>query len=130
MSSILKIATATGTATITVPVTLTRTLLMRLADELGEPTGEAIEPIVVGGDLVVSFAIEVGRVTDLTFDEIGDVAEVIVNKIGEETGLDKPVREVKEEVILLLTHPKKSVEKTLNKVGKAGQVIINKLPWR
>ena len=95
VSSILKIATSTGTATITVPVTLTRTLLMRLADELGEPTVDVIEPIVEGGDLVVSLVIEVGRVTDLTLDEIGDVAEAVLDKIGEETGLDKPVREVK-----------------------------------
>lgn len=131
VSAIFKIATSTSTAVITVPVSLTSTLLVKLADELGEPTVDLIEPIVVGGDLAVSFVIEVGRVTDLAFDEIGDVAEVFVNKIGEETGLDKPVREVKEEIILLLTHPKKSVEKTLDTAGEVGQVIIDTvLPWR
>lgn len=131
VSSIFKIASSTSTAAITVPVTLTNTLLMKLADELGEPTVDIVKPIVVGGDLAVSFVIEIGQVTDLTFDVIGDVAEVIVNKLGDETGLDKPVREVKEEIVLLLTHPKKSVEKTLDNVGELGQKVIDTvLPWR
>ena len=131
VSSILKIATSTGEASITVPVTLTSALMMRLADELGGPTVDVIEPIVAGGDLAVSFVIEMNDVTDHTVDEIGDIAKVIVNKVGDKTGLDKPVREAKEEIILLFTNPRKSVRNILTKTGNLGQEVIDiVLPWR
>ena len=80
--------------------------------------------------LVVKSVFKIGDLAEETVDAVGDETEAIVDTIGDMTGLDKPVRELKEELKLAFTHPK-SVFKGGKELGPlSNEVIDTVLPWR
>ena len=128
LSSVLKLGTSSVATSIAVPAAisnrLTAALSKEVADVTGVPLDEVNSTLQAGTDLTVEFVIDVTRLADGAIDEVGDVAEAVVKGLGDATGLDKPVRELREEFVLLLTHPKKAVKRT-------GQKVIDcALPWR
>ena len=127
LSSLLKLGTSSVVTSIAVPAAISNKLVTAFAKEVADVTGiplDEVDVLQAGTDVTVEFVIEVTSLADGVVDEVGDVSESVVRKIGDVTGLDKPVREIREEALLLLTHPKKAIKRT-------GQKVIDcVLPWR
>ena len=127
LSAVLKLGTNSVVTAVTVPAAIANKLMVTFSKEVADVTGVSIDQVDViqdGVDVAVEFVIDMANLADGVVDEVGDVGESIVRKIGDKTGLDKPVRELREEVTLLLTHPKKAAQRT-------GQKVIDcALPWR
>ena len=127
LGSVLMLGTSTARTAVVVPTSISNSLLTAFSEEVAEHTGIPLDEIDIvqsGTDLSVELTLEVLDLVDSTVEEVGDDAEQIVKTIGDVTGLDKPVREIREETILLLTNPAEFGRTT-------GQKVIDcVLPWR
>ena len=123
-SSIVKLPLSASTAAITVPVSLTNNLVEKIISESGIPGNDELASLVSQNKLVVEAVIDVSEVAEEAVDYIGDKSQLIVRKLGEETGLDKPLKELEDEIQELLSDTGDIIE-------DAGQKIIDcVLPWR
>ena len=119
LSSIFKLPLSAATS-ITVPMSLTTKMARKILEDSPIQSSEKLIVLVEGGDLLVEMAIDIQDTVENGIDDVGDVSEIIARKIGKATGLNKPLRECKEELEELLSDPK-----------SLGQKIIDcALPWR
>ena len=92
VSSVIKVVLSEHQIIVQAPIILTNQLMSKLAKELDGPEISLIEATIKTGELAVKFTIEVDRLQEKIIDEVGDISEVFIDKLGEETGLDKPIR--------------------------------------
>lgn len=117
LSSVVKFTTSSGEVAIVVPTKVAAELVRAPAEKLSEVTGLPVDDVLNSSEkLVIRSTLEVGDFLDGAVDETGDVTEVLVDAIGETTGLDKPVGELGEELRLAITHPKKAVKRVRERV--------------
>ena len=120
LSAVAKLVVAGVPQTFTVPGTVTIGLLSKFNDQIGDPqiTREALQLLVKANAMAVDIVLDVSELAEKSIDEIGDGIEATVKEIGDVTKLRKPVREVREEVILLVTNPKKAAKRLVRKLRK------------
>ena len=116
VSAAWKLPSSLAVRSVTVPSALTNKLVDELARELDVPP-QSLAPFLEAADWQRGFVVEAAYLADGAIDEIGDAAEAFVTKIGEGTGLRKPVREAKEEILMVINHPKKAPARLLDKTG-------------
>ena len=127
VSSVLKWGVSATEVVIAVPTKIAADQVGAFAEAVSEATGLPVDEVNVlepAQRLVVKSVFKIGDLAEETVDAVGDETEAIVDTIGDMTGLDKPVRELKEELKLAFTHPKKAAKSW-------GQKVIDTvLPWR
>ena len=126
-SSVLKLGTSSTKTIVTVPKSISDRLLGGISKEVSDVTRIPLNDFKIldsGTDLTVEFQIRLIDLTEASIDEVGGHATHVVRKIGRETGLDKPIREIRQETVRLLTQPKKASK------GIVQKIIDVVLPWR
>ena len=116
LSAAWKLPSSVAVRSVTVPSALANKLANELARELDVPP-ESLTPFLEAADWQTEFVLQAAHLTDGAIDEVGDDAEAFVTKIGDGTGLRKPVREAKEEILLVINHPKKVPDRLWEKTG-------------
>ena len=94
-------------------VSLSSAFVNRLISNLEMETGISaaiLMPALKSKDLVVEMTLETTAVLEHRMEEASDEAEYFVKKIGDATGLRKPVREVKSEIVKIIDNPESIFE--------------------
>ena len=124
ISSIVKLPLSATTSAITVPVSLTNKVVEKILTESGIPGNDKLASLISKNELVVELVVDVSEETERIIDFVGDSSQLIVRKIGEATGLEKPLNEAKDEIQELLSD-------TGDIIGDVGQKVIDCVfPWR
>ena len=105
-SSVFKLPLSASTSAVTVPLSLVTKVKRKILEESGI-SAPKLNELVGSGKLLVDLTIDIEKVVERGLDDVGDVSEVFATQIGNATGLRKPIREAKEEILLIINHPKK-----------------------
>lgn len=137
VSSVFKLGTSTARTIVTLPASFSNKVVTSFSKEISEATGLPIDNVTViqdTTDVAVKVVFEIADGSDWLVDEVGDTLEsaletgkAIVVTVGKYTEIQKPVRELEEEVLGLLTDPVKTVEKWPKKVAKILVTPIEKI---
>ena len=134
LSSVLKLGTSSVRTAIVVPAAINNKLITALSKEISDVSNLPLDEIELLQDttsLSVETVVEVADATDWVIDELGGPSKAIVKEAGDFTGVDKPVRELREEVVLVITHPKKAAKRLGKNAEEAAKTVwdIITLDW-
>ncbi len=137
VSSVFKLGTSTARTVVTLPASFSNKVITSFSKEISEATGLPIDDVTViqdTTDVAVRVVFEIADGSEWLVDEVGDTLEsalvtgkAIVVTVGKYTEIEKPVRELEDEVIGLLTDPVKTVEEWPEKVVKILITPIEKI---